>query len=501
MLVPPGRANALFPCLRVLVVSFAFLFSTACGSGTRPASPRVASSSSLSLPLLGTAGSFAVLAGSTVTNTGPSSLGGDLGVSPGSAITGFPPGNVTGEMHVADAVALQAQSDATAAYLDLAGRKCDVTLTDVDLGGRTLKQGVYCFATSAQLTGALILDAENNPDAVFIFQIGSTLTTASNSSVSIINGGGQCRVFWQVGSSATLGTDTGFVGNILALTSITLNTRVSLAGRALARNGAVTLDSVRVSPSSCDNACTEADASVPSCCKGTVCGATCTDTTSDTANCGACGKACAKGESCDSGACSPCKGAVCGDSCVDLQSDASNCGACGKACGAGETCVDGSCGSCCTNGNTVCQGVGGAPDSCANFKWDPNNCGACGTRCSATEMCTDSSCKACPAGNQCDGYCPDMSSDPFNCGACGKKCAPSESCVDGSCGACSGSVCGGMCTELSADPFNCGACGTVCDPGDCCVEGSCAGTAAPHNLTTGTAAPHASSASCRMRAR
>src|SRR5581483_9444892 len=131
MLVPPGRANALFPCLRVLVVSFASLFSTACGSGTRPASPRVASSSSLSLPLLGTAGSFAVLAGSTVTNTGPSSLGGDLGVSPGSAITGFPPGNVTGAMHVADAVALQAQSDATAAYLDLAGRKCDVTLTDV----------------------------------------------------------------------------------------------------------------------------------------------------------------------------------------------------------------------------------------------------------------------------------------------------------------------------------------------------------------------------------
>jgi hypothetical protein len=113
-------------------------------------------------------------------------------------------------------------------------------------------------------------------------------------------------------------------------------------------------------------------------------------------------------------------------------------------------------------------------------------------------MCTDSSCKPCPAGNQCDGYCPDMNWDPFNCGACGKKCAPGESCVNGSCGTCSGSVCGGMCTELRTDPLNCGACGTVCAPGECCENGSCTGTAASDALTSGAASRQSSSASCRM---
>ena len=124
-------------------------------------------------------------------------------------------------------------------------------LTGVDLGGHTLKQGVYCFASSAQLTGRLVLDAENNPDALFIFQIGSKLTTASNSSVAIINGAGQCNVFWQVGSSATLGTNSVFKGNILALTSITITTGVNLEGRALARNGAVTLDSDVITGCTC----------------------------------------------------------------------------------------------------------------------------------------------------------------------------------------------------------------------------------------------------------
>ncbi len=443
----------------------------------------------MSFPTLGTASSYAVLAHSAVTNTGPSTLGGDLGVYSGTAITGFPPGLVNGTIHQTDAAAQKAQDDVTTAYLVLAGSPCDVTMTGKDLGGQTLTKGVYCFSTSAQLTGTLILDAEGDPSAVFIFQIGSTLTTASNSSVKIIRGGGQCHVFWQVGSSATLDTTTDFIGNILALASITLNTNASLAGRALAQTGAVTLDSNTISPSKCENVCT-----------GTVCGASCTDTNSDSANCGACGKACAKGESCNNGKCSAaCQGTICGDSCVDLQSNAANCGACGKACKTGETCVDGACGSCCTNGNTVCQGAGGAPDSCANFKWDRNNCGACGTRCTATEMCTDSSCKACPAGNQCAGYCPDMKWDPFNCGACGKKCAPSESCVNGSCGTCSGSVCGGMCTELRTDPFNCGACGTVCATGECCVDAKCSGKASPHGLTTGTASPLSSS--CRMGAR
>lgn len=475
MCQPRGRALAPVPYVRVLVASLAVLASTACGRGTGSAPPDSVSSKAEALPLLGTAGKFAVLAGETVTNTGPSSLGGDLGVGPGAAITGFPPGKVTGETHEADAVALQAQSDVTAAYVDLAGRKCGVTLTGLDLGGRTLKQGVYCFASSAQLTGRLILDAEDDPNAVFIFQIGSKLTTASNSSVVIVRGGGECRVFWQVGSSATLGTDTAFTGNILALTSISLMTRANLAGRALARNGAVTLDSSRVSPSSCENVCTPDEADAGTCCEGTVCGASCTDTTTDPVNCGACGHACATNESCNAGSCSTCRDTICGGSCVNLESDADNCGACGNACKAGDTCVGGTCGSCCTGGNTICKGVDGAGDSCANLKWDRNDCGACGNRCAANEFCTDSSCKACPAGFQCDGYCPDMNWDPFNCGACGKQCAPSESCMNGSCGACDGSVCQGVCTELRTDPTNCGACGIVCAAGECCDGGSCTG--------------------------
>jgi hypothetical protein len=194
-------------------------------------------------PSLGTAQSFAVLGGSTVTNTGASTITGDLGVSPGSAITGFPPGIVTGgSIHAADAVATSAQSDVTTAYNALASQACTADLTGQDLGGRTLTAGVYCFSSSAQLTGTLTLDAQGNSSAVFIFKIGSTLTTASGSSVTVTNGGSLCNVFWQVGSSATLGTTTSFRGNILALTSITLTTGAGVTGRTLARNGAVTLD-------------------------------------------------------------------------------------------------------------------------------------------------------------------------------------------------------------------------------------------------------------------
>jgi ethanolamine utilization microcompartment shell protein EutS len=200
---------------------------------------------------LGTATTFAVLGGSTVTNTGSSVVTGDLGVSPGTAITGFPPGIVVGTIHSADAVALQAQSDVTTAYNALAGLACTGNLTGTDLGGLTLTAGVYCFSSSAQLTGILTLNAQGDPAAVFVFQIGSTLTTASNSSVVLINGAQSCNVFWQVGSSATLGTDTAFAGNILALTSITLNTGASISGRALARNGAVTMDTNNVSNALC----------------------------------------------------------------------------------------------------------------------------------------------------------------------------------------------------------------------------------------------------------
>jgi type VI secretion system secreted protein VgrG len=210
-------------------------------------------------PTLGTAASYAVLGGQSVTNTGPTVITGNLGVSPGSAVTGFPPGIVVGEVHAGDAEAVQAQADNTIAYLNLAGQPCTQSLTDQDLGGKTLTTGVYCFSTSAQLTGPLILDAQGDPNAVFIFQMGSTLTTASNSSVQIINGGSSCNIYWQVGSSATLGTQTTFVGNILALTSITMNTSATMAGRALARNGSITMDSNTISA-----ACVLAVTPVPS---------------------------------------------------------------------------------------------------------------------------------------------------------------------------------------------------------------------------------------------
>ncbi len=195
-------------------------------------------------PSLGGSANFAVLAGSTVTNTGSTTVAGDVGVSPGTAITGFPPGMLTtGTLHAADAIANQAQADATTAYNVLAGQACNTDLTGTDLGGLTLTAGVYCFSTSAQLTGTLTLNAQGNSNAVFIFQIGSTLTTASAANVVVINGGSDCNIFWQVGSSATLGTGTSFVGNILAQASITLTTGASLAGHALASTGAVTLAS------------------------------------------------------------------------------------------------------------------------------------------------------------------------------------------------------------------------------------------------------------------
>ncbi len=205
---------------------------------------------------LGTAASFAVLAGTTITNTGPTtiggSVGGNVGVSPGTSVTGFPPGIVSdGTIHSADAAALQAKADLVIAYNDAASRSVTADLTSQDLGGLTLTTGVYKFSSSAQLTGTLTLDAQGDPEAVFIFQIGSTLTTASGSAISLINGARFCRVFWQVGSSATLGTNSEFVGHIFALTSIAAQTGATIQGQLLARNGAVTLDNNTITNGVC----------------------------------------------------------------------------------------------------------------------------------------------------------------------------------------------------------------------------------------------------------
>lgn len=191
---------------------------------------------------LGTASSFAVLAGETVTNTGPSTLDASLGISPGTAVTGFPPGLVSGgSIHSADGVAAQAKSDLITAYNDAAGRATIVTVS-ADLGSTTLVPGVYTGG-ALSLTGTVTLDGQGDPNSVFVFQTASTLITASASKVALINGASACNVFWQVTSSATLGTNSLFVGTVLALTSIAAATGASINGRLLARNGAVTLDS------------------------------------------------------------------------------------------------------------------------------------------------------------------------------------------------------------------------------------------------------------------
>jgi hypothetical protein len=202
---------------------------------------------------LGTADSYAVLAGSTMTNTGPSVLNADLGLSQGSAVTGFPPGQVRGTKHVTDAAASKAKSDLTIAYNDAASRATTASKNG-DLVGQTLVAGVYTSAKALGLNGTVTLNGQNDPNSVFIFQVGSTLITGSRSRVAFINGAQSCNVFWQIGSSATLGTNSDFAGTIMARTSVTLNTGTTLNGRALARNGAVTLNNNVVTSSACRTA-------------------------------------------------------------------------------------------------------------------------------------------------------------------------------------------------------------------------------------------------------
>jgi len=224
-----------------VVISCAALFLAACDIHTGPAGPGPGPGPGPTGPSLGAAQSYGILAGSTVTCVGPAgSILADLGLSPGSAVTGFPTCTISGTQNVANAVALAAQNDLTVAYNSLAGRACGTTIT-ADLGGTTLAPGVYCSTSTAGLTGTVTLDGQGNTNATFVIQVASALTVAG--SVNLTGGAQAKNVWWQVGSSATIGGGSAMKGNIVAFTTITLNDNATLLGRALARNGAVTLGS------------------------------------------------------------------------------------------------------------------------------------------------------------------------------------------------------------------------------------------------------------------
>ncbi|WP_405807748.1 ice-binding family protein [Streptomyces sp. NBC_00210] len=198
---------------------------------------------------LGTADSYAVLAGSEVTNSGSTVIYGDVGVSPGTSISGFPPGTINGATHSNDAAAIQAQSDLTTAY-NAAAAQAPTGSVAGDIGGTTKTAGVYKSTSTLAVTGTLTLDAEGDPNAVFIFQVASSLTISNSATIALINGAQPCNVFWQIGITATLGTNASFEGTIMALTSITVEANTRIRGRALARNAEVTLISdVIVRPS------------------------------------------------------------------------------------------------------------------------------------------------------------------------------------------------------------------------------------------------------------
>lgn len=221
----------------VPVITCAALLFAACGDS----SARRGDSSTHrgAVPSLGSAQPFGVLAGTTVTCAGPvGTISADVGLSPGSAITGFPPCTISGTQSIANATAATAQGDLTVAFNALAGLACGTTIS-ADLGGTTLAPGVYCSASSVGVTGVVTFDGQGDSNAKFVVQAGSALTVAG--SVVLIGGAQAKNVYWQVGSSATLGTGSVMKGNILALTSISFASNATLLGRALARNGAVSL--------------------------------------------------------------------------------------------------------------------------------------------------------------------------------------------------------------------------------------------------------------------
>jgi len=249
--IPPPLVWANLNATAGTINSSSGLFTAGATPGTYPNTIRARSGSisgfataivgASANPVLGSAATYGILAGSTVTCVTGGTINADVGVSPGSTTTGFPPCVITGTRNLANAAAAQAQLDLTTAYDYLAGRPCGTVVTPADLGGRTLPPGIYCTASSMAVTGTVTLDGGGNANAVWVFQMGSTLTTGTTANIALIGGAQAKNVWWQVGSSATLGTGTTFRGNILALTTITLVDNATMLGRALARNGAVSL--------------------------------------------------------------------------------------------------------------------------------------------------------------------------------------------------------------------------------------------------------------------
>lgn len=237
------KAKSIFAILAVST----FIFSTSCkkenNNNDNPDTIPVQSTNPDAVDL-GVTSNFVILAGSAVTNTGNTNITGDLGLSPGSSVGGFPPGELNGTLHVNDVTAANAKTALTATYNDLAGRtSTDIVTLSGNIGGLTLTPGLYkSTSTLAISSGDLTFDAQGDPEAIFIIQVASSFTTTSGRKVILSGGAKAANIYWQIGSSASIGTSTVFKGNIFAMQSITFSTGATLDGRAFARIGAVTLE-------------------------------------------------------------------------------------------------------------------------------------------------------------------------------------------------------------------------------------------------------------------